>query len=91
LGAIGLFEFAPDARLARVPNNAVIADSPARPILDFTNSGVAQGYVESSNVDPILEMTKLIAVSREFDDINGLISQTDASLSDAIKTLGSTG
>jgi flagellar basal-body rod protein FlgF len=89
LGAIGLFSFEPDAKLARAANNAVTPDLPARAILDFTKSGVAQGYVESSNVDPVLEMTKLIAVTREFDDINGMISQTDSSLNDAIKTLGS--
>ena len=89
LGAIGLFEFGPEARLSRAVNNAVRSDTPAQAILDFTRNGVAQGYVESSNVDPVLEMTKLIALNREFDDINGMISLTESSLSVAIKTLAS--
>ena len=86
-GAVGLFLLAPDARLTRSANASVVPDKPASPVLDFTNNGIAQGYVESSNVDPILEMTKLISLSREFDDISATISQTENSLGDAIKTL----
>ncbi len=47
-----------------------------------------QGFVEGANVNPIQEMTKLIAVTRAFDGVNSQVSQTEASLQDAIKTLG---
>jgi flagellar basal-body rod protein FlgF len=50
---------------------------------------VVQGFVEGSNVNPIMEMTKLITVTRAFDGINAASEKSEASLTDAIKTLGS--
>jgi flagellar basal-body rod protein FlgF len=88
VGAIGLYEIDADAKLTRTENSGVIPDKPATPILDFTSNGVVQGFVESSNVNPIEEMTKLIAVTRAFDGVNSQVTQTESSLQDAIKTLG---
>ncbi len=89
VGAIGLFAIDPDANLTRTENSGVVPDKPARPILDFTRDSVVQGAVESSNVDPVREMTRLIDVSRAFDGVAAESSQTESSLQDAIKTLGS--
>jgi flagellar basal-body rod protein FlgF len=91
VGAIGLFAIDDDAKLTRAENSAVVPDKPATPILDFTQNGVAQGFVEGANVNPIQEMTKLIAVTRDFDGVAQQVTQTEASLQDAIKTLGSSG
>ncbi len=88
VGAIGLYEIDADAKLTRTENSGVIPDKPPTPILDFTSNGVVQGFVESSNVNPIEEMTKLIAVTRAFDGVNSQVTQTESSLQDAIKTLG---
>ena len=57
--------------------------------LEFTRDGVVQGAVESSNVDPVREMTRLIEVTRAFDGVAAQTSQSEGSLQDAIKTLGS--
>jgi flagellar basal-body rod protein FlgF len=59
-------------------------------VLDFTNNGVMQGMSEGSNVNAVLEMTKMIAVSRSFDSAGNAIQSTESSLQDAIKTLGAT-
>ncbi len=91
VGAIGLFAIDDDAKLTRTENSGVIPDKPATPILDFTQNGIVQGFVEGANVNPIEEMTKLIAVTRAFDGVNSQVSQTEASLQDAIKTLGASG
>jgi flagellar basal-body rod protein FlgF len=91
VGAIGLFAIDDDAKLTRAENSAVVPDKPATPILDFTQNGVSQGFVEGANVNPIQEMTKLIAVTRDFDGVAQQVTQTEASLQDAIKTLGSSG
>ncbi len=91
VGAIGLFEIGDDAKLMRTENSGVMPDKPATPILDFTQNGVVQGFVESANVNPIQEMTKLIAVTRAFDGVNSQVSETESSLQDAIKTLGAAG
>ena len=87
-GAIGLFTIPEDAKLTRAENSAVIPDKPAKAALDFTRNRVVQGWVEQSNVNPIVEMTKLISVSRSFDGLSAGMSEMDASLQDAIKTLG---
>jgi flagellar basal-body rod protein FlgF len=91
VGAIGLFSIDPGATLKRAENSGVVPDKAAEPILDFTRDGVVQGAVESSNVDPVREMTRLIDVTRVFDGVVAGASQTETSLQDAIKTLGSAG
>ncbi len=91
VGAIGLFAIDPGATLTRTENSGVVPDKPATPILEFTRDGIVQGAVESSNVDPVREMTRLIDVTRVFDGVAAEASQTETSLRDAIKTLGSAG
>jgi flagellar basal-body rod protein FlgF len=89
VGAIGLFTIDPSASLKRAENSSVVPDKPATPVLEFTRDGVVQGAVEGSNVDPVREMTRLIDVTRAFDGVAAEASQSEASLQDAIKTLGS--
>ncbi len=91
VGALGLFAIDDGAKLTRYSNSGVIPDKPAEAVLDFTTSGVAQGFVEDSNVNPIMEMTKLISVSRAFDSIAAATEKSETSMTDAIKTLGSSG
>jgi flagellar basal-body rod protein FlgF len=91
VGALGLFSIDDNAKLTRYDNSGVIPDKPATAVLDFTENGVAQGFVEASNVNPIMEMTKLITVSRAFDSITAATEKSESSLTDAIKTLGSGG
>ena len=88
IGAIGLFAIDSNASLRRAENSGVIPDKPATPILDFSRDGVVQGAVESSNVDPVREMTRLIEVTRAFDGVAAEANQSESSLQDAIKSLG---
>ena len=90
VGAIGLFSIPDDAKLSRYDNSAVIPDTAATPVLDFSRTGVTQGFSEGSNVNPILEMTKLIEIQRAFDGLNTASTTSESTLTDAIKTLGST-
>lgn len=89
VGAVGLFSIPEDAKLSRYDNSAVFTDKPATPVLDFTRNTVAQGFSEGSNVNPVLELTKLIQIQRAFDGLASTQQQSEASLQDAIKTLGS--
>ncbi len=89
VAAIGLFAIDPRASLSRAENSGVVPDRPATPILEFTRDGIVQGAVEGSNVDPVREMTRLIDVTRAFDGVAAEASQSEASLQEAIKTLGS--
>jgi flagellar basal-body rod protein FlgF len=88
VGALGLFTIDDNASLSRFDNSAVVPNLPAAPTLDFSTNGIVQGFVEGANVNPILEMTKLIMVTRTFDSVSNAIETSEASLQDAIKTLG---
>lgn len=91
VGAIGLFTFDPKAAIRRAGPNAVAPSLPARPVQDFTRVGLAQGHLEGSNVNPILEMTKLITIQRAFESAASLTQQSESALQDAIKSLGPQG
>ena len=88
VGAIGLFSIDPQATLTRASNSAVIPDQAASPVLDFSGNGVLQGFVEGSNVNPVLELSKLIAIQHALDGMTQANQASEASLGDAIKTLG---
>lgn len=88
IGAIGLFTIAPGADLDRFEASGVIARTGVAPVQDFVATGVLQGYVEESNVNPIMEMTKLIAVSRAFDNASTAVNDGESSLREAIRSLG---
>ncbi len=88
IGAIGLFAIDPAAQLSRHENSGVVPDQPAVAVLDFDVNGVVQGFVEGANVNPVLELTKLIMVSRSFESASAAIEQSDQTLEEAIKTLG---
>lgn len=90
LGAIGLFSIPASANLTRYGNSAVLPDRPATAVLDFTQASVTQGFAEGSNVNPVLEMTKLIEIQRAFDGLTNANTSSDSTLRDAIKTLGAT-
>ena len=87
LGAIGLFLIPADAKLTRHDNSAVIPDKPVDPVQDMTTNKVRQGYIEGSNVNPILEMTRLIEASRAFDQATAAINQNSQNSQEAIQTL----
>ena len=88
MGAVGLFAIDERARLTRYDNSGVIPDRAAEPVLDFTATGVVQGFVEGSNVSPVLELSKLITVSRSFDSLSTALDRSESSLREAIRALG---
>lgn len=89
-GAIGLFRIDEDAKLMRAENSGVIPDRPANPALDFSTIGVQQGFIERGNVNPVMEMTRLIEVHRAFDAMTNSLDSEDATLRTAIRELGPT-
>lgn len=87
-GTIGLYRIDETAKLTRAGNSGVIPDKVPEPALDLTVVGVAQGFIEQSNVNPVMEMTRLIAVHRAFDAVTNTMNTVDNTLSEAIKALG---
>lgn len=88
VGRIGLFTIDKAAALKRFDDAAVIPDRAADPVTDFNIAGVVQGYIERANVNPVLEMSNLINVSRAFDAISTAMSDTEDTLRRSIDTLG---
>lgn len=87
LGALGLYRMPKGAKLTRAQGVAVKSDLPPTPEIDYLNNGVVQGYVEASNVNPILEMTHLITIQRNFEAVSAMLTNTESSLQDSLKTL----
>jgi flagellar basal-body rod protein FlgF len=87
VASIGLFLIPADANLRRYDNSAVIPDKPGNAVEDMTANSIRQGYIEGSNVNPIMEMSRLIETSRAFDNASSAMQQSDSTSADAIKTL----
>jgi flagellar basal-body rod protein FlgF len=87
VGSIGLSLIPDEANLKRYDNSAVIPDKPVSAVEDMTTNSIRQGYIEGSNVNPIMEMSRLIETSRAFDNASAAMQQSDTTSADAIKTL----
>jgi flagellar basal-body rod protein FlgF len=85
---IGLFEANIGADFTRVGNTAIIPTSTPQPVVNRADVGVLQGFVEEANVNPVLQMTQMITVSRTFEYVTQLMRDGESSIGDAIKTLG---
>ena len=88
LGRIGLFTIPAGSNLRRQDIGGVIPDQPAEPALDFNSVSIAQGFIERSNTNPVMEMTRLISIQRTFDAISNSVAETEEGLANAIRTLG---
>lgn len=88
VGAIGLFRIDLGKPYRRYENSAFIPEGPADPIVSFASDGVLQGFTEDSNVNPVLEMTSLIKVTRAFEALASSLEQHDSMLRNAVQTLG---
>lgn len=88
MAAIGLFQFQPGLDFTRYVNSGVVPFGMPEPVLDRIDAGVTQGFVEDSNVNPVLEITRLIQVQRAFEHVSALIRDSEQALDQAISTLG---
>jgi flagellar basal-body rod protein FlgF len=70
VGRIGLVEFADEQRLRKVGGGLYQADDAPAPA---ERSRVVQGVLEGSNVQPILEMTEMMATVRAYQGVQRLL------------------
>lgn len=87
-GAIGIFDFDPQQGYQRFENSAILPSGNPQPIVDRADAGVVQGFTENSNVNPVAEMTRLIMVTRAFENTASLIRDGETASREAIRTLG---
>ncbi len=89
IAAFGLFNSDFQLGFTRAGSSAVIPSAGITAVVERSEAGVVQGYVEESNVNPVQEMTRLITVQRYFENMQALLGKSESSLENAIKTLGS--
>lgn len=88
VGGVGIFLLPPDAALTRLGDATYLPNVAPVPSVDGNGPGIAQGYVERSNVDGVREITHLIELQRRFDSISAMSAQLESTFGDAIRTLG---
>jgi flagellar basal-body rod protein FlgF len=82
---IGVLDAPPQA-LRRIGNTAFRADPGAtEPVAE---PQISQGAIEGSNVDAVSEIARMIAVSRAYAQVQGLIRDEDDRVRETIRTLG---
>ena len=91
VGAVGLFRLPETSRLVHYGNSGVISTEPGVAVDDMMSVQVRQGFIEGANVNPIIEITKLVMISRAFDSAAAAIQESEDSMDQAIQKLGPTG
>jgi flagellar basal-body rod protein FlgF len=91
IGTLGLFSIDLSQGYRRYENAAFLGVRTADTVQDFAGNGLVQGYVEESNVNPILEMTRMIEVQRAFEAASASLEQRDSIVRDTIQALGPRG
>jgi flagellar basal-body rod protein FlgF len=86
VGKLGVARFADLSVLTKQGSN--LFDAPGVTPTAATNVHVNQGAIERSNVQPIAEMTNLIAITRAYEQVTQMVSQTQDLSDGAVQRLG---
>lgn len=87
IGALEIVEFENVQTVKPLGGNLYTTEDAAQPA---TNTVVVQGALEGSNVNGVLEMTRMIETLREYQSLNQLMSKENDRLRTAIQKLTST-
>lgn len=85
-GKLGIFQFEAPDRLEKVGYNAYAPGGQAA--TPSTESRVIQGALEGSNVKAVVELTRLIEISRAYESASRMVSGDDDLRKSAIEKLG---
>jgi flagellar basal-body rod protein FlgF len=86
VGKIGVFKVADRTALTKAGSNLFNPGAQA-PTAD-TSTAVQQGMIENANVEAIQQMTRMIAVSRSYEQIASMMDQTGTTSDQSIQRLG---
>ncbi|HZD25755.1 MAG TPA: flagellar hook-basal body complex protein, partial [Alphaproteobacteria bacterium] len=85
IGRLAMVSFQNEQNLVPVGNGLYRTDDPVQPA---AKASVVQGMIESSNVEPIMEMTRMIEASRAYQSTQAVLSRDDDIRRQAINRLG---
>lgn len=88
---LGVFKVDDDAIQSRSENSGFTSRRPGVPIIPGSDTTIVQGSIEQSNVNPLKELTKLIAISRSFEHAAKVIEQSKDAVAGSIREIGNTG
>ncbi|MDQ0506678.1 flagellar basal-body rod protein FlgF [Xanthobacter agilis] len=88
VGRVGVYTMGTGSTLTRYNGSTMMTDQPPALVQEFTRNKVLQGYSEGSNVDPVMEMTRLISLQRAFEQAANAVSQNEDMTTSAIRQLG---
>ncbi|MEL6798266.1 MAG: flagellar hook-basal body complex protein [Pseudomonadota bacterium] len=83
---IGLWQVPDGARLDRVAG--VVFRTPDGVIPAAADTTIQQGFLEGSNVSPVTEISRMIAVQRAYELGQGLLDREDERVRTTLRTLG---
>jgi len=84
IGKLGIVTFDDTANLEKIGDNLFKTDQETKESQDFT---IAQGMLENSNVQPIVEITKMINISRAYTSSAQLMNDLQKAEKDAINRI----
>jgi flagellar basal-body rod protein FlgF len=84
-GKLSLVNFENQREMKKAGGTLLATDQAELPVTDAT---VLQGAIESSNVQPILEMTHMISVMQAYQSANNIVEKSDELQRTAISKLG---
>lgn len=87
IGQVGVTRFADQGQLEKSGDNRFVAPEDAERLND-ERPMIRQGFSESSNVRPMIEITSMMQVSRAYSSISKMINDTDELSRKAIERLG---
>lgn len=87
IAKIGVYRFGALSGLAKDGDSLYRNDGNQAPQI-ATDARVTQGAIESSNVQPVIEITRMMEVSREYAKISTIMDQTSELDRQAIQRLG---
>lgn len=87
LGKLGVYKFASLGALAKDGDGHYRNDTNQTAQPD-TDSKLSQGAIENSNVQPVIEITRMTEISREYERISQMMDQTSTLDTQSINRLG---
>jgi flagellar basal-body rod protein FlgF len=85
VGKIQLVAFDNVQKLIRTGGGLYMSDTPAKPA---SGTEMVQGVLESANVEPVLEMTRMIETSRAYEQAQKVVTTEDERMRKGIEVLG---
>jgi flagellar basal-body rod protein FlgF len=86
VGKLDVVQFAKEDQLRPAANGLYVTDAKPTPAAPATQ--VMQGMVEESNVKPIVEITRMMTLSRAFEFSKGMLDGESDRVKSAIEKLG---